>query len=107
MKEKPKDFEITKESGITIKEESFFPEGDMPAMSNLKDVHLESREYGNSKYLTLEFERRNSSGKLPKARIGGEFLYKDTAQEVSAKLISMITEIHRLCIEAPELKSEG
>lgn len=102
MPKKSKDFEITKESGITIKEEPFFPEAEMPAISKLKEVHLESKDWGNCQRLTLEFKRQN----LSNARLFADFYRHETAQEVSAKLILMISEIHRQCIEKIGLKSE-
>lgn len=95
----PKDFEITKETGITIKQEAFFPEDAIPAESRLLAAVLENEDYGNSKKLTLEFERHTSESALLPYRDFISFYRRMEVKEVVSNLRRMADNLERHCVD--------
>lgn len=96
MPKKPKDFKITGETGITIKEEPLF---DMPAESRMTACVLETHDYGNEKRLTLEFERHNSESVFDKHRDMIGFYRMQEVKEIIENLRNLANRLQTACVD--------
>ncbi len=95
----PKDFVITKESGIKIIEQSFF-DGTIPAEARMTGCVMENAEYGESRRLTLTFERHTESEVLEPARDFIEFSRMQTAKHTIGKLRGLADRLEESCVKA-------
>ena len=93
----PKDFEITKESGLTIRSEPFL---DLAEGSSLIKCVMENSDYGHGRKVTLEFERHNAEVVMKPYRNYIEFLRNQPAREVIDNLRHLADSLEEACVKA-------